>query len=177
MLTILAALAAQTAGMISASPSPPPVIVALEPASQSGITFAQPVRPATPPEAVVPYLVDVTITADGRTLYKGTLRLARAYSASYNETVQQAPAEICPGARTYEASQRTNLGLGLNSQFLENEERISVNLSWVRPRAVSASCRYTGSRTVQVNDTVTLKPGETVVIKGDAGLELTLSRR
>ena len=177
MFAILAAFAIQSAGMVTSSNSPPPVIVALEPASQSGITIAQPGRPAVAADAVVPYLVDVAITADGQTLYKGTLRLARAYSASYNETVQQAPAEICPGARTYEAIQRTNLGLGLNSQFLENEERISVNLSWVRPRVSGVACRFSGARTVQVSDTVTLKPGESVVIKGDAGLQLTLSRR
>ena len=176
MLSILAAFAAQSAGIITSTNSPPPVIVALEPASQSGITIGQPGRPAQL-DAPMPYPVDVTITADGRTLYKGTLRLARAYSASYNETTQEAPAEICPGARSFESTQRTNLGIGLNSQFLENEERISVNLSWVRPRAVSASCRFSGSRTVQINDTVTLKPGDTVVIKGDASLELTLSRR
>jgi hypothetical protein len=177
MLAILAALAAQTAGVITASPPPQAVVVALQPASQSGIQFGQPGRPAGPQEAVVPYPVDVIVTAEGQTLYKGTLRLARAFSASYNETVQEAPAEICPGARNFESAQRTNLGIGLNSQFVDNEERISVTLSWVRPRVAGASCRFSGSRTVQINDTVTLKPGDTVVIKGDAGLELTLNRR
>ena len=174
MLAVFASIAAQSTGMITASPPPPPVIVALEPSSQSGITFSG--RPTPGADVPAPYSVDVTISVEGRTLWKGTLRLARTYSASYNQTVQEAPAEICPGMRSYEATQRTNFGIGLNSQFTENQERINVNFSWVRPQPAK-SCGSSGSRTVQINETVPLKNGETVTLTGDAGLVLTLSRR
>ena len=123
-----------------------------------------------------PFLVDTTVSAGDRTLFRDVLRVARGYEASYNQSSNQAPMVPCAGSSSYQSSERSSLRIQL-SNYSDANDRLSVSVHWDRPLPPSAVCQPPGLRGVQLTNIIELKAGETVVLEGDAGLRVSLKRR
>ena len=150
--------------IVSTSVFPPPIIVS---------RIAQPIRAEMLP--AVP--VEVRITAGDRLLYFDTLRVARGAGASYSENRSEASALLCPDAQSYDRSERTSLSVNLYWRDSGSEAPgVNVTVNWQRPQS-GTDCAPVGSRGIQVSQSVRLAPGESAVIKGDAGLTVRLTRR
>ena len=52
----------------------------------------------------------------------------------------------------------------------------SLRVSWERPSS-ARGCRAEGARTVEVKQSIDLRPGQAVTLKGDVGLTVWLRRR
>ncbi len=183
MLMLLAAAAAQTAGLATNSRPLQPAIVTLEQPDETGITTGQrivaigavPSLEESPAVQVSP--IAVLVTAGNRVLFSGTLRVASGSGASYSENRSEAPLMTCPTLRPYEATERSSLSIQMylrDNSAVGNGVNVSVN--WQRP-APGGACGNDGTRSVQLSQTVQLQPGQNARIEGDAGLVVTLSRR
>ncbi len=156
--------------MIAQVLTPPPMIPASPP---KYIPIPSPVSDRPPAEV---FAVDVTVRADKQTLFEGPLRVSRTTPASMQREQSEAPPGACPD-QEYGGRANNRLRLQLTSSFSQSSQtRITVSVSWTRP--VERPCPTpTGSRTVEVTQTVVLPPGQIVTVAGDAGLVVTLRRR
>lgn len=167
-------VAAQSAAPPTIMPPMPPPIVRY-PAIMPPVTHV----PATliiPPPPPIPDTVDVTVTADGRTIYRGTLRVASGHRASVAQGRNQAPAVICSGARGWDSSEREQLNIDLSRAERDRPDRFAVSVSWTRP-GTATGCGPAGGRTVSLADHATIGPGASATVSGDGGLGVTLTRR
>ena len=170
MLSHLLLFLAAQGGIISNSVSPPPAIVAVQPPTVTPILAIAPPEDAPLP---APFIVDVRVTGGGRTLFQGPLRLARGFQATFNQSLSQAPAAICPSPRRYDPSDRSSLRVQL-SQWGDPSDQIQMSVDWARPSG--SGCGQAGTRTVQLSQVVEIRAGQTVVVTGDAGLTVSLTR-
>ena len=181
MLMLLAALAAQGAGIVSNSKPPQAVVVSLEQPSTIGIsasprivaTAAAAQIDAQPANVAVP--IGVRVSVGNRILFSDTLRVAPGSGANYSENRSEAAPTSCPALRPYEAVERSSLSIQLYLRDNPAGNAVNVSVSWQRP--APGSCSSDATRSVQLGQTVQLAPGQTATIEGDAGLLVTLTRR
>jgi hypothetical protein len=109
-------------------------------------------------------------------LWEGTLRVGPNQGASYQQNFSQAPAQLCPPGSYYDRSERRHLNFSINAQHNQQTgPSYRIEASWARP-VESQACGESGTRTVQISQTVQIVPGEPTVIEGDAGLRVRLVR-
>jgi hypothetical protein len=136
-----------------------------------------PAAPQGPREATIAYPVHVRITAGSQLLFDDTLRVARYSGASFTHSRSEALTQTCPDVPYHGSSARQSLSVQLYlSGSAESASAVNVNVNWQRP-IDGAGCLGDGSRSVSVVQTVPLDPGRTATVQGDAGLQVTLSRR
>lgn len=150
---------------VIAAPSPPLVV-----APSRDVTRIE--RQAT--EA--PATVQVEVSAAGRTLWAGPLRVARGAGASYTEQLSQAPAQRCGAEPSHLfRTHRSSFTVTLSPRGYGEAEMLGVEVRWTRPG--DASCPNPGgTRTVQIEDAVKLPQGAQAVLTGDGGLVVKLRR-
>jgi hypothetical protein len=135
-------------------------------------------RPDTsePPRALE--RIGIRLISPEGVLWEGTLRVGSNQSANYSQNISQASTELCPAGPSYDRSERRNLNFSINPSYNQHlGQSYRVDASWARPVRGDA-CYDSGTRTVQIHQTVSIDPGKTQIIEGDAGLrvELTLQR-
>ena len=119
--------------------------------------------------------IGIRITSPEGELWRGTVRVGRNTSSSYHQSLSQPPANACPANEESDRSESRSLNFSVYAPESDRGPQYNVNVSWARP-TVGANCRGSGTRTVQISDTLELKPGERRVIEGDAGLRVEVSR-
>lgn len=117
--------------------------------------------------------VSIVVSAEGETLYSGTLWVSAQGPASWRQTVQEAPDPACPPAgyfdpRGNEASVRIMPGPDREG----GGTRFMVTARWQRTLREECS----GARTAELRDVVRLDDGP-VTLRGDAGLTVTIRRK
>lgn len=171
---LLMLFVAQAAILATAPPMPPPLV--RYPAVTPPITIIPAPPPAAPPISVA---IDVNVMAEGRTIYNETLRVAPGYRANVSEGMNQASAVICPGSRSWNASERQMLKLEVShadGDDRSDPDRFAVTVSWTRP-GLADGCGPAGGRTVSLTDGGVIRRGASANFRGDGGLTVILSRR
>ncbi len=147
--------------------------------SQTRIVAVGGIPNAVPAEArATPEIIAVRVEAAGAVLWDGTLRIAPNQAASYQQHLNQASAFQCPPDTPHDRSERRQLTVNIYANQTPQQGRsYRVDASWQRPIPQQA-CLEGGTRTVQITQAVSLMPGESKTIEGDAGLrvQLTLGR-
>ena len=131
----------------------------------------------TPPPAVSAsaQTLAVKVSSPQGLLWQGTLRVAENQSASYSQNMSQASTVVCPPGSPYDRSERSSVSFNVYTQNSgQGRPNYRLDVSWARP-IIDANCGESGTRTVQINQSVTLDPGQTAAIEGDAGLRVELS--
>src|SRR5215211_6527825 len=119
----------------------------------------------------------IRISSPAGPLWQGTLRVAMNQGASYSQSLSQASTELCPAGVPYDRSERSSVSFNIYAQnYGQGRPSYRLDVSWGRP-IVDANCGESGTRTVQITQSVTLDPGQTATIEGDAGLRVELSRQ
>jgi hypothetical protein len=185
MFVQLLALTLAPAGMVATSNSPQAAVVSLEDPKTTGID----VRPrivalradrivAAPnaPEAKIDEFA-VRVSSPAGLLWQGNLRVAQNQGASYSQNFSQASPTLCPPNVPYDRSERSSINFNV---YVQNSGEYGpiyrIDASLQRP-IDEAGCGERGTRTVQVNKTLALDPGESGVVEGDAGLRVEVTRR
>ena len=171
LLLLLAATAA-----VTTPPMPPPIV--RYPAPPMITVVPAPTRPMVsdaPDPAPVTY--EVAVTADGQTLYRGAMRVARGGRASFSQTYSQSAAHPCVAANRWGAGERTTFSLEVVRDQMSrgSETNVYVSVDWLRPLAVPACTD--GSRSASLRQSLELVPGARQSLRGDAGLQLVITRR
>ena len=133
----------------------------------------------TPPPAVSPSMqtLAVKVSSPQGVLWQGTLRVAENQSASYSQNLSQASTVVCPPGSPYDRSERSSVSFNVYTQNNgQGRPNYRLDVSWGRP-IVDANCGESGTRTVQITQSVTLDAGQTATIEGDAGLRVELGRQ
>ncbi len=141
-----------------AAPAPPPII-----------TTARVVRPDSPSQAAG--VIRVRATANRSVLLDDRFRVGRN-SASFNQSRTEASDTSCPTDREIER-QSIQLSVYRFGSSDADEQGYQVRFTWSRP--VDEVCGG-GTRSVSLEQQVRLAPGSQVVLNGDAGLRLELTR-
>lgn len=118
--------------------------------------------------------LSIRISSSDGVLWQGSVRVRPNQGASYNQNFSQASTESC-GSNSYDHAERRQFNFNVNAQHNALGQAYRIDVSWQRPIA-DGTCSETGTRTVGVNRTVLLSPGQTSVIEGDAGLRIELTR-
>jgi hypothetical protein len=121
---------------------------------------------------------DVAIAVEREVIWSGTVRVGLA-GANYSQSLSQAE-EPCAGEaaaprdgyRHNTSVRQINFTLGRRGS--REIDAYSINVRWQRP---VGACQGGGTRGVTLDQQITVAPGQTVRLKGDAGLEVTLTRR
>ncbi len=123
------------------------------------------------------YIVDVDVRADGAVVWAGALRVASSGTSSFRRDQTEADENDCGAQNGYRRGVQTGFSLQLQPTRLgEAESAIAVTLRWTRPG--TGQCPVQSStRTIEMNDSIALKGGETVTVRGDGGLVVKLHRR
>jgi hypothetical protein len=118
----------------------------------------------------------VRISSPAGVLWQGTLRVGQNQGASYSQSLSQASPMVCPTTSPYDRSERSSISF---NAYVQNSGEFGsiyrIDASWGRPTA-EAGCGERGTRTVQVSQGLSLDPGETAVVEGDAGLRVEVTR-
>lgn len=146
------------------------------------------IMPATPPAPVIyassrpvrpqlPVLVGIDVIGGGEQLWNGQLRVAGAFGASLNSSVNETP-EPCAtdtsGFIQYPSTNTRSLRLRLERRdSVEQIDRFYVSVSWSRP---GVPCDGSGTLTVGLEKFVTLKKGASTEVRGDGDLLVRLKR-
>ena len=185
MFVQLLALALAPSGIIAASNSPQATIVSLEDPITTGIdarpriVVARADRIAVSPNVPEPQIDElaVRISSPAGLLWQGNLRVAQNQGATYSQNFSQASPTVCPPNSPYDRSERSSINFNV---YVQNSGECGpiyrIDASWQRP-IDEAGCGERGTRTVQVNKTLALDPGESGVVEGDAGLRVEVTRR
>ena len=118
----------------------------------------------------------VRLSSPEGVLWQGRLRVGVNQSASYSQNLSQASPEICPSGSPYDRSERSAINFNV---YVQNHGQwgpnYRIDASWSRPIRDS-NCSESGTRTVQLNHTLVIEPGQTSVVEGDAGLKVEVTR-
>lgn len=118
----------------------------------------------------------VRLSSPEGVLWQGHLRVGANQSASYSQNLSQASPEICPSGSPYDRSERSAISFNV---YVQNSGQwgpsYRVDASWSRPLQ-ERNCSESGTRTVQLNHTLVIEPGQTSVVEGDAGLKVEVTR-
>jgi hypothetical protein len=174
--------APQPGGMMSHSTPPPPVIVHTMPGPVVAGPPGPPGRPLVHaiPEAneAPPDVIEMRVTSGSEKLWEGRLRVGRT-SASLIQYIHEAEPAGCP-ASDHGRSVYSNVNVSLQRWKLSTTPAGAFNyqlrVSWQRPSSPHG-CLTEGSRTVEVNQGLDLKPGQAITLKGDVGLVVWVRRR
>ena len=121
-------------------------------------------------EMLPPVTFQVRVLGGGQQLYNDQLRVG-ASGASYNQSNRESAEQACPN---YDSGLERNLMVTVGRSYGEDGNRYRVSASWRRP--LGNGCDR-GQRTAAVEQQVSVAPGQTVRIEGDAGLVVELTRR
>jgi hypothetical protein len=165
MLPILFALAVVPPPIITptAPPAPP------APSQYTGLAEREAMRPET---------LELRVATDEGLLWQGPLRVG-LNGAAISQERREAVAEQCIGQSGYSAGLQTNFSVSVSRLFRTGSGRAmsySVSVRWTRPGS-GDGCATLGSRTVQLEQKVELEPGRETILRGDAGLTVTIRRR
>lgn len=120
--------------------------------------------------------ISVRVSSPQGVLWQGVLRVANNQGASYSQNLSQASAQSCPSNSPYDRSERSSVSFNVYAQnYGQGTPSYRIDASWARP-IKEANCLESGTRTVQINHVVTLEPGQSTVIEGDAGLRVEVTR-
>ena len=135
-------------------------------------------RIATPPAVSAPtQTVSVRVSSPQGLLWQGTMRVAENQGASYSQNMSQASTMVCPPGSPYDRSERSSVSFNVYTQnYGQGRPNYRLDVSWARP-IIDPNCGESGTRTVQINQSVMLNPGQTATIEGDAGLKVELTRQ
>ena len=143
--------------VVPSRPSPPPAIVS---------PGRQPVAPTT---------LELRVTAGPQLLWEGSLRVG-VTGGVYRQDLTQAPAVPCPPASPDNLRTRSGFVVAVASlRFRRPSNQYQVTVNWSRPSEV-ANCTNFGARSVELNQTISLDPGQEVALEGDAGLVVRIRR-
>jgi hypothetical protein len=117
----------------------------------------------------------VRVSSPEGILWQGRLRVSPNQGASYQQNFSEAAADVCPPGSPYDRSERRSISLNVYSQNSSQPGLYQIDASWGRPIR-DQGCGGSGTRTVQISKTVTLQPGETAIVEGDAGLKVEVTR-
>lgn len=117
----------------------------------------------------------IRISSPEGVLWQGTLRVGQNQGANYQQNLSQAAPEACPPGLPYDRSERRSVNVNIYAQNNQLGQSYRIDASWGRP-VRGTDCSEAGTRTVQVNQTVMVEPGQTVVVEGDAGLKIEITR-
>src|SRR5215217_2462649 len=141
--------------------------------SRATLTNDRMVPPASAPAQIE--TVGVRVSSPEGILWQGSLRVSPNQGASYQQNLSEAAPGVCPPGSTSDRSDRRHINFNVYSQNSSQPGLFQIDASWGRPIR-EQRCGESGTRTVQVNKTVTLQPGETAVVEGDAGLKVEVTR-
>lgn len=166
VIVFLAAAASSTA--TGPGEAPVPATMTVPP-----IPHTQRAPPDKGPEPVSTVTMDVL--ANGIRLWSGPLRVQRSAAANYNQSTTEGAVpclneEAAPGAIYRAGFARQNLRVTLAERGSADQFFVSVN--WTR----SEGCGGINSRSVSLEQLVTLRAGERNRLTGDGGLAVTLAR-
>jgi hypothetical protein len=155
-----------TIAQVLTSQVPPPA-----PPAPPAIHVVQPNRNLTEVTTV-----DVVVRAGNEVLFEGPLRVAVIAPAAMSHEQTEAPPAGCP-AKGYRDRAVRRLRLNLSANAGQGGDRdYAVSVSWTRP--IDRACPApTGTRTVELTETVMLSVGRAVTVTGDGDLSVTLRRR
>lgn len=149
-----------------AVPAPAPVISTLA---------VPPYYSSSRPARLKPVLVTVEVAGEADILYKGDLRIgdtAASYNSSVNEAFEACPADGTGVPRFSNATSSVRVSVSRRERDAKAGERFNVSVNWVRP---GPPCEG-GVSTVGFDRTVSLDPGKTATLAGDAGLTVRVTR-
>jgi hypothetical protein len=177
MVVQLLALLLTQSEVVSAVGAPPLVIVSLEAPRTTGIDPRP--RVVAVAQVAADVRIDelaVRISSPAGVLWQGHVRVAQNQGASYSQNFSQASTILCPPNAPYDRSERSSVNFNL---YVQNSGDLGpiyrVDASWQRP-IDEGGCGERGTRTVQVNKALSLDPGQSGFVEGDAGLRVEVSR-
>lgn len=165
VLILAAAVQAVPSGMQSNSTAPPPIVAVPSP-PRLPMTLRSPVRPL-PQRPVI--IVRVRAYAGAQQLFDTELR-SGPMPASFSQNRIEAPPASCADART---GWPNNFYFTIMPSYGRAEDEYRIMLRWTRPGEGCVGAQ----RTVSLEQPVTLRPGRTVSVSGDAGLRVDLTRQ
>jgi len=171
VLYFISTASALTALDLSSGAQIPPPAIQVAQAPPSPLVLRS--SGSSEPAATAPVPVQVEAQGGKEALWSGVLRLGAPWSTASFNSSQNDLLEPCPGSSAPAMQANRQFRVTLNARGGENLSRISVSVNWVRE--ISA-CAGGGTATVGLNQTITLAPGESATIKGDAGLVIKLRR-
>ena len=177
-LLLSLALSAQGASPpVAKTSSPPPMIVThsvSQPPVQVVSTAPPPlVRIAPPP----PVTLEIRVSGEDGLIWQGPLRVGGGAGATVSQSRAEAQPASCPPPQGYERSPESSFRLNLSvSEGQDSPQRYHLGIQWSRPGSPEG-CIDSGSRTVQLQQTIALDGRQEAVLRGDAGLEIRLKRR
>jgi ribosomal protein L31 len=159
MLLSVIGIAILQAPVIISAPAPPRAASSILPASASIATIA------------------IDVSAEGRPIWQGSLRVGANSGASFNQHMQQAsdrPKSCDLDQRI--GSSRDQFSIQLSRFRRSNEEdAVNVTASWTRSvHPVACGSYESPNRTVSLTDAVALTPSRPAQLRGDGGLLVTL---
>lgn len=125
-----------------------------------------------------PVTLDIALSGAGAPLWSGSLRVTQRDRGDFTQNSQQA-LEACPGevdGTSRYGSMQSRLQLAIMTTSVSDAGQVfRVTANWTRPER---ECGQPSSqKTVAFEQSVTLAPGETRTLNGDAGFAVRLTRR
>ena len=151
------------------SPSPPPIIAPPAPPPPI-VAIRSPMAPRANFQPRPPITVRVRATAGSVVLVADRFRVGPT-NASFSQQRNEAAPTSCGDYR--DSSRRTSINFSVGPAYSSEKEQYRVSLSWSRPGGEICGA---GQRTTSVEQTVALQPGRTIVVEGDGGLKVELTR-
>lgn len=147
------------------APPAPPMVTSISPGSRW-----------TQSRPLPRYVIDVDASANGKTLWRGSLRMGAPNGATFQRTLTEAPPDGCAISETVYPGVRDSFRVQLGAHSREDDTpRQSYSVEWQRPSDECAS--GVTAKTVQLSGMLQLKPGQSVTVEGDAALVLRFTRR
>lgn len=164
---------ATAASLDASQPMPPPPIMAITDAAGAGeaarAAIAERRRTVT---------FDIAVRGAGQPIWSGSLRTAAGgVSGEYSQSKRE-PLDPCPGETSNRYPGRQDeLRVSFSRSYgSEDNDRFTLSVNWIRPAGGCAE-GFGGSRTVAIQQSFAVAPGETRKLTGDGGLEVTVTRR
>ena len=171
-VVLLAALAAQGGMIANTNSPPPPVIMPVIPP-----VVRAPPPPSLPPPFSMDWLkrpvspIRVRVFAGTALLLDETLQVGPT-AANFTMSRSEAASETCATPARYPRSRRTSLNVSLRPDGTSNDS-FRVTFAWSRP---TGGCATEGNLGVTVDQGLEIARGRTVLIQGDGGVRIELTR-
>ena len=163
---VLPALLAVSAPSSSAAAPPMPVTTTAPP------VVITPTAPAGTPRPIVQF--DIRVSGEEGQIWDGGLRVG-GMGGNYRQDLSEAAPELCEPQGS-DVVQRRDFSIMVRPGNYRSPDSYVVSVSWTRPLP-GKGCGRNGTRSVQLQQTVTIQPGETITLRGDAGLIVQMKRR
>jgi hypothetical protein len=152
----------------TAPPAPPSPPMVTTPVLSRYVSSAE--RLAQPPVSL-----EIRVSGEDGAIWEGRLRVGPTGASISQNRSEAQPANCQVPSQFLDRSVRTGFTLNLSPGYGEAADLYSVNVSWTRVAA--NGCAHDGTRTVQMQSTVTVPEHSSTVLRGDAGLVVELRRR